>query len=155
VLLLHKDAYSFSSPYCVDKLCSSPSAWLASKNGVVYSEGRVYTPELVASPQSTALHSTGNTSVKNSVTRTKSATTAHMDADLDPAFHFDADPDPTLQSDADPDPTTHFFPDLDPPKLLKDPLRLPPFHFDADPGPDPARNDADPQHFYLVQKYLS
>jgi hypothetical protein len=78
-----------------------------------------------------------------------------MDADLDPAFHFDADPDPTLQSDADPDPTTHFFPDLDPPKLLKDPLRLPPFHFDADPGPDPARNDADPQHFYLVQKYLS
>jgi hypothetical protein len=54
------------------------SAWLASKNSVVvYSEGRVYkrTPELVASPQSTALHSTGNTSVKNSVRRTKSATT--------------------------------------------------------------------------------
>jgi hypothetical protein len=50
------------------------SACLASKKGVLYSEGRVYktAPELVASPQSTALHSTGNTSVKNSVTRTKS-----------------------------------------------------------------------------------
>jgi hypothetical protein len=24
VLLSHKDVYSFSSPYCVDKLCSSP-----------------------------------------------------------------------------------------------------------------------------------
>jgi hypothetical protein len=57
------------------------SACLASKNGVLYSEGRVYkrAPELVASPQSTALHSTGNTSVKNSVTRTKSATTAHVE----------------------------------------------------------------------------
>ncbi len=39
------------------------SAWLASKNRIIYSEGRVYkrTPELVASPQSTALHSTSNT----------------------------------------------------------------------------------------------
>jgi hypothetical protein len=57
------------------------SACLASENRVLYSEGRVYkrTPELVASPQSTALHSTGSTSVKNSVTRTKSATTAHME----------------------------------------------------------------------------
>ena len=45
------------------------SACLASKNGVLYSEGRAYkrAPELGASPQSTALHSTGNTSVKNSV----------------------------------------------------------------------------------------
>ena len=45
------------------------SACLASKNGVLYSEGRVYktAPELVASPQSTALHSTGNNSVKYSV----------------------------------------------------------------------------------------
>jgi hypothetical protein len=51
----------------------------ASENQVLYSEGRVYkmTPELVASSQSTALHSTGNTSVKNSVTITKLATTAH------------------------------------------------------------------------------
>jgi hypothetical protein len=57
------------------------SAWLASKNRVIYSEGRVYkrTPELVASPQSTALHSTGNTSVKNSVTRTKSPTATHVE----------------------------------------------------------------------------
>ena len=45
------------------------SAWLASENRVLYSEGRVYkrTPELVASPPLTALHSTGNISVKNSV----------------------------------------------------------------------------------------
>jgi hypothetical protein len=46
------------------------SACLASENCILYSEGRVYkrAPELVASPPSTALHSTGNTSVKNSVT---------------------------------------------------------------------------------------
>ena len=58
------------------------SAWLASKNYIAYSEGRVYkrTPEQVASPQLTALHSTGNTYVKNSVTRTKSATaTTHVE----------------------------------------------------------------------------
>jgi hypothetical protein len=57
------------------------SAPLASENRVLYSEGRVYkrTAQLVASPQSTALHSTGNTSMKNSVTRTKSATTAHVE----------------------------------------------------------------------------
>jgi hypothetical protein len=57
------------------------SAWLASENRALYSDGRVYkrTPELVASPQSTALHFTGNTSVKNSVTRTKLATTAHVE----------------------------------------------------------------------------
>ena len=47
-------------------------ASLASKNRVLYSEGRAYKrePELAASPQSTALHSTGNTSVKDSVSRT-------------------------------------------------------------------------------------
>ena len=47
------------------------SAGLASKNSVICGEGRVYKrmPELVASPQSTALHSTGNTSVKNSVSK--------------------------------------------------------------------------------------
>jgi hypothetical protein len=57
------------------------SACLASEKGVLYGEGRVYkrAPELVASPQSTALHSTGNTSVKNSVTRMKLATTAHVE----------------------------------------------------------------------------
>jgi hypothetical protein len=57
------------------------SACLASENRTLYSEGSVYKrmPELVASPQSTALHSTGNTSVKNSVTRTKLATTAHVE----------------------------------------------------------------------------
>jgi hypothetical protein len=57
-------------------------ASLASKNRFLYSEGRVYkrTPELAASPQSTALHSTGNTSVKNSVSRTKkSATATHVE----------------------------------------------------------------------------
>jgi hypothetical protein len=45
------------------------SACLASENGVLYSEGRAYkrAPELVPSPQSTALHSTSNISVKNSV----------------------------------------------------------------------------------------
>ena len=45
------------------------STCLESKNGVLYSEGRAYkrAPEQVASPQSTALHSTGNTSVKDSV----------------------------------------------------------------------------------------
>jgi hypothetical protein len=43
------------------------SVCLASEKGVLYNEDRVYkkAPELVASPQSTALHSTGNTSVKN------------------------------------------------------------------------------------------
>jgi hypothetical protein len=57
------------------------SVLLVSENRVLYSEGRVYkrTPELVASPQLTALHSTGNISVKNSVTRTKSATTTHVE----------------------------------------------------------------------------
>jgi hypothetical protein len=57
------------------------SVLLVSENCVLYSEVRVYkrTPELVASPQSTALHSTGNISVKNSVTRTKSATTTHVE----------------------------------------------------------------------------
>jgi hypothetical protein len=57
------------------------SVWLASENRALYSEGRVYkrTPELVGSPQLTTLHSTGNTSVKNSVTRTKSATITHVD----------------------------------------------------------------------------
>ena len=45
------------------------STCLASKNDVLYSEGRAYkrAPELVASPQSTALHSTGNTSAEDSV----------------------------------------------------------------------------------------
>ncbi len=57
------------------------SASLASENRVLYSEGRVYKrmPKLAASPQSTALHSTGNISVENSVTRTKSATTTHLE----------------------------------------------------------------------------
>jgi hypothetical protein len=69
MLSSHEHVYSFSSPYCVDILCLSPSACLASENSLLYSEGRVYkrAPELVPSPQSTALHSTGNTSVKNSV----------------------------------------------------------------------------------------
>ncbi len=56
-------------------------ASLASKNRVLYSEGRAYKrePELAASPQSTTLHSTGNTSVKNGVSRTKSATATHVE----------------------------------------------------------------------------
>jgi hypothetical protein len=54
-------------------------ASLASKNRIIYSEGRAYKrePKLEASPQSTTLHSTGNTSVENGVTRTKSATATH------------------------------------------------------------------------------
>ncbi len=77
----HEDVYFFSSPYCADKLCHLLSVCLASEKDVLYSEGKVYkkAPELVASPQSTALHSTGNTSVKNSVTRTKLTTTAHVE----------------------------------------------------------------------------
>jgi hypothetical protein len=53
-------------------------ASLASKNCVLYSECRVYKrmPELAASP---ALHSTGNTSVKNSVSRMNSATATHVE----------------------------------------------------------------------------
>jgi hypothetical protein len=49
------------------------STCLASKNGVLYSEGRAYktAPELVASPQSTALHSTGDTSAEDSVYKNK------------------------------------------------------------------------------------
>jgi hypothetical protein len=45
------------------------SMCLASKNGVLYSEGRAYkrAPELVASPQLTALHSIGNISAEDSV----------------------------------------------------------------------------------------
>ena len=56
-------------------------ASLASKNGVLYSEGRAYKrePELAASPQSTTLYSAGNTSVKKGVTRTKSATATHLE----------------------------------------------------------------------------
>ncbi len=52
---------------------------LASKNHVLYSEGRVYKrePELAASPQSTTLHATGN--VKKGVSRTKSATEIHVE----------------------------------------------------------------------------
>ncbi len=54
---------------------------LASKKRILYSKSRVYKrmPELAASPQSTALHSTGNTSVKASVTRMKSATATHVE----------------------------------------------------------------------------
>jgi hypothetical protein len=56
-------------------------ASLAIKNRVLYSEGRAFKrePELAASPQSTALHSTGNTSVKNGVSRTKLATATHVE----------------------------------------------------------------------------
>jgi hypothetical protein len=56
-------------------------ALLASKNRILYSEGRAYKrePELADSPQSTALHSTGNTSVENSISRTKSATATHAE----------------------------------------------------------------------------
>jgi hypothetical protein len=56
-------------------------ALLASKNRDLYSEGRAYKrePELAASPQLTTLHSTGNTSVKNGVSRTKSATATHVE----------------------------------------------------------------------------
>jgi hypothetical protein len=44
---------------------------LASKNGILYSKGRAYkrAPEIVASPQWTALHSTGNTFAEDSVNK--------------------------------------------------------------------------------------
>jgi hypothetical protein len=56
-------------------------ASLASKNRVLYSEGRAYKrePELAASPRSITLHSTGNTTVKNGESRTKSATATHLE----------------------------------------------------------------------------
>jgi hypothetical protein len=56
-------------------------ALLASKNRILYSEGRAFKrePKPAASPQSPILHSTGNTSVKNGVTRTKSATATHVE----------------------------------------------------------------------------
>ncbi len=46
---------------------------LAGENGVLYSEGRAYkrAPKLVASPQSTALHPTGNISAEDSVHKNK------------------------------------------------------------------------------------
>jgi len=45
------------------------STCLAGENGALYSEGRAYkrAPKLVASPQLTALHSTGNISAEDSV----------------------------------------------------------------------------------------
>ena len=49
------------------------STCLAGENGALYSEGRAYksAPKLVASPQSTALHSTGNISAEDSVYKNK------------------------------------------------------------------------------------
>ena len=57
------------------------SMCLASKNGILCSEGRGYkrAPELVASPQSTTLHPTGNISAKDSVHKNKVATTAQVE----------------------------------------------------------------------------
>jgi hypothetical protein len=51
------------------------------QNHILYSEGRVYKrePELAASPQSTTKHSTGNSSVKKGVSRTKLATATHVE----------------------------------------------------------------------------
>jgi hypothetical protein len=79
MLLSHEDVYSFSSPYCSGKLCSSPFYVPGGENGALYSEGRAYkrSPKLVASPQSTTLYSTGNISAV--YTRTKSATEAHVE----------------------------------------------------------------------------
>jgi hypothetical protein len=49
------------------------SACLAGENGALYSEGRVYkrAPNLVTSPQSTALHPTGNISAEDNVHKNK------------------------------------------------------------------------------------
>jgi hypothetical protein len=49
------------------------STCLAGENGALYGEGRVYNraPKLVASPQSTALHSTGNISAEDSAHKNK------------------------------------------------------------------------------------
>jgi hypothetical protein len=55
--------------YCAHLL----STCLAGENGALYCEGRAYkrVPKLVASPQSTALHSTGNISAEDSVYKNK------------------------------------------------------------------------------------
>jgi hypothetical protein len=76
-----KIAITFLLLFALTKCAYLLLASLASKNHVLYSEGRAYKrePELAASPQSTTLHSTGNTSVKNGVSRTKSATATHME----------------------------------------------------------------------------
>ncbi len=74
MLLSQEDVYSFSSPYCIGKLCSS-SFYVPSggKWHFIYSEGRAYKRalKLVASPQSTALHPTGNISAEDSVCKNK------------------------------------------------------------------------------------
>ena len=69
MLLSHEDVYFFLLLIALANCAHLLSTCLASKNGVLYSEGRAYkrAPELVASPQSTALHSTGNTSAEDSV----------------------------------------------------------------------------------------
>ncbi len=76
-----KIAITFLLLIAVTKCAYLLLASLASKNHVLYSEGRAYKrePELAASPQSTTLHSTGNTSVKNGVSRTKSATATYLE----------------------------------------------------------------------------
>ncbi len=73
MLLSQEDVYSFSSPYCIGKLCSSPFYVPGGGNGASYSEGRAYKRalKLVASPQSTALHHTGNISAEDSVYKNK------------------------------------------------------------------------------------
>ncbi len=76
-----KIAITFLLRIALTKCAYLRLASLASKNRVLYSGGRAYIrePELAASPQSTTLHSTGNTSVKNSVSRTKSTTATHVE----------------------------------------------------------------------------
>ncbi len=69
MLLSHEDVYPFLLLIALANCVHILSKCLKSKNGVLYSEGRAYkrAPELVASPQLTALHSTGNISAEDSV----------------------------------------------------------------------------------------
>ncbi len=69
MLLSHEDLYFFLLLIALANCTHLLSTCLASKNSVLYSEGKAYkrAPELVTSPQSTALHSTGT--VKNSVSK--------------------------------------------------------------------------------------
>ncbi len=73
MLCSHEDVHSFSSPYCSGNCAHLLSTCLAGENGALNSEGRAYkrAPKLVASPQLTAPHSTGNIFAEDSVYKNK------------------------------------------------------------------------------------
>ncbi len=73
MLLSHEGVYSFSSPYCSGKLCSSLFYVPGGGKCRFIWWGRAYkrAPKLVASPQWSALYSTGNISAEDSVYKNK------------------------------------------------------------------------------------